>query len=285
MSDDPLLDVQRDLREISRLATWLQDQALHRSNDKTMPGGEALATLAPVASPEAVENRIDGITRWNANHYGEPEQQIDQSHLNDLNIDEHALDLLLFWTEVWRMVHNREIDSWPTFTSETGFLTDILNWIHDNEPRFDAFANDVHEVRQRLENILYDGRRAERTRVPCPDCSTRLIRIYADLAKYDHWRCPNKQCDRDRFDKDDYDRARHIQLDTQGADRFILVPDAIAAVKQDRTENTVRTWIKLLKVRRICDITTRQVMVWWPDIRDLNAEAKHRTVKKRNKAA
>src|SRR5690349_17684165 len=51
-----LVDVARDLREIERMATELQDQAVADANHPLMPGGRAMVALGPVASLEAWEN-------------------------------------------------------------------------------------------------------------------------------------------------------------------------------------------------------------------------------------
>lgn len=55
---DPTISVAQDLTAIVELATALEDQAFHRAAANP-PGGDALVSLAPVASPEAWQWRVD----------------------------------------------------------------------------------------------------------------------------------------------------------------------------------------------------------------------------------
>lgn len=284
MSDDdrdPTLRVRRDLAEIRRLSRALADQALHRPSDRQAPGGDAMFELGPVARASAVADAIAESERWNSDHYGEA-AQIDLSHLNDEDVV--SLTDLLYWSDGWRERTGSILPRKPTVGGEATWLSSAMDWVVDNATEQDiaAFRHDVSEVRVRLENELLAGVRSERTRVRCLDCPARLVKVYADKAKYDHWRCPNRECERGRYDYDDYRLAKHQTLLDEGTERFIPVPDAIAAVKP-RPEHTVRTWIKRLRVRRICDVRTRQVQVYWPDVRDLNEEAKRRKARSRGK--
>lgn len=275
---DPTLKAARDLREIVYLANSLEDQAEHKAADKDLPGGKAMLELAPATTLTAVDDQLEAAEHWNAAHYGEP-GQIDLSHVDDMGLDVVALTDLLFWSEDWRDRTGSTMPKRPTIQSEANWLASALTWAVDNEIHLSDFVKAMSDVRTSLENTLYAGNRAERTRVPCIDCNARLIKVYADKAKYDHWRCPNKKCDRTRYERDEFNQARANQLHSKGADRFILVPDAVAAVKP-RPEHTVRTWINRMLVRKVCDLETRQVMVWWPDVRDLHEAAKRRKAKK-----
>lgn len=281
MSDeerDPALRARRDLAEIRRLARALADQALHRPNDRQAPGGDAMFELGPVARASAVADRIAESERWNSDHYGEP-VQIDLSHLNDEDVV--SLTDLLYWSDDWRERTGSTRPRRPTIEGEAAWLASAMDWALDNATAqdIDALRRDVAEVRTRLENELLAGVRSERTRVRCLDCPARLVKVYADKAKYDHWRCPNRECERTRYEYDEFKLARHQTLLDGETERFISVPDAIAAVKP-RPEHTVRTWMKRLQVRRVCDLRTRRVLVWWPDVRDRNDEATRRSALK-----
>lgn len=285
MGDDPTLAASRDLREIGRLAGMLEDQALHRYADKRVPGGEAMFELGPVSrllASVSMADAIEWVERWNSDHYGEP-GTVDLSHLNDEQ-DVVSLTNLLWWSDDWRERTGSQKPSRPTIAGEAKWLASALDWAVDNGEPVHELADMASDVRRRLEDEVKAGVRSERTRVRCIDCGARLLKIYADRARHDHWRCPNQECDRDRYDRDEFIRAKHAMLADEGADRFILVPDAIAAVKP-RPEHTVRTWINRLLVRRVCDLETRQVMVWWPDVRRLNDEATRRTARRRRKVA
>jgi hypothetical protein len=191
--DDPTLDVARDLRAIVDLCKLLHDQAVHRASHHDMPGGDALVMLAPVASPEAWENRRETIERaWlnaepkpGVGGYWDWEQDCwverDDSREEFPPCDDDAnweppLQTMLFWSEAWRLEHNATIDLRPTVVSEAGWLGELIGWAYDHEPHFADFAADMANVRRRLEAVLYAGERDQHGVAPCDQCGHRLIR-------------------------------------------------------------------------------------------------------------
>lgn len=186
MSDDPLLEPATDLREIRRLAGLLREQAVYKADDKQIPGGEALAMLAPVASPEAVANRIDGLERWNLDH--QAQERRDTSHLDDLADDPVPLSDLLFWSEQLRYDLDAVFEPephhpYPTLDSEAKWLGNQLSTIHATEPHWSDFARDVHGIRRRLEAILREGER-ETKGITCPHCrSAAMVRTEHDRSR------------------------------------------------------------------------------------------------------
>lgn len=254
---DAVTKVARNLSAIEDMTAALLTQAVHKANDRMMPGGAAMVSLASVANQEAWEHIFEA-----AEHNGR-----DVTHVEEEDDTwEPPLQTLCFWSEQWRKEHGYELDQRPTIASEANFIRWCLNWAWDNEPHFEDFARDVHRARMRLENVLYDGRRAERTRVVCDRCEPgpRLLKVYGDTEADDRWKCP--AC-KHRFDLDDFGRAHAAQLRSQGAERFVNLRDAIGTLKaQGRPERTIRKWFEECQVEAWCDPVTREVRVWWPDL-------------------
>lgn len=241
---DPLLQVAKDLRQIEVLDFDLHRHAVTRSSHRDMPGGQAMVMLAPDANLEAWEHRIEASE---VQHYDWCERDNHKlchiaDHVQDHDEDEPPLQTLLFWSEQWRVEHNRETDQPPTVASEAAFLRRVLTWAWHSEPQFEDFAEDVRQARLRIENLLRAGHRAHRTRVPCNRCAKRprLVKIYADDAKDDHYRCPH--C-KHRYDQDDFDRAYAAQLRSEGAERYVRKADAVGTLRSlGRSERTIRSW-------------------------------------------
>jgi len=127
-----------------------------------------------------------------------------------------------------------------------------------------------------LEQVLYDGDRLEVSRVPCWECGTRLVKVYAATAREDHWRCP--AC-REIYDRGRFDRAKHDHLASRGAERYVTVSDAAAAI--GRSVRTVRQWVRDERAASVRDEVSGRVVVWWPDVRRLHASAQRRAERRR----
>ena len=277
----PVVKVARDLREILELHEALLAQAIHKACDPLMPGGLAMVSMGAVSSIRDWERRVDlAEHEWLAS---DPKAVVDgwlvrpadktrPAYGEDEDPDwEPPLQTLLFWSEDWREQTGSTYAEWlPTVKSESLFLAHSLNWAWDNELHWDDFAKDIKAVRRRLENVLYDGDRAERTRVTCDrdhcERQPQLIRVYHErkLAAYichicaavvsaseDRDHCPScwttiapaevwisdQAKDRwkcpackHRYDDDDYRKAHAKQLKSEGADKFVNVRDAIATL-------------------------------------------------------
>jgi hypothetical protein len=179
------MTVARNLREIRQLAWQLQDQAIHKANDRLMPGGEAMVNLAYVADLAIWTRRVE---------------LAEQSGGADL-VDEDPDDLwppfqrLRYWSEAWRSTLGMDYDDprWrPTLASEAAFLAnpDVLGWAWDNEPRWDNFADDVTGALRRLENILAAGERdVISDDITCLACETPLRRRMTADGYEDEWWC------------------------------------------------------------------------------------------------
>jgi len=271
----PVVKVARDLREIVAMCAHLDDQAEHEANahidGHALPGGLAMVAMAGVANLEAWQSQYDAAEAWNAAN--PKRQQRPTDHIEDEDDEwEPPLQTLAFWSEQWRAEHGAEYDQRPTVASEANFIRWALDWAWDHEVRWDDFAKDIRAARVRIENVLYAGNRAERTRVVCDraDCEkpARLIRKYgfAEDGSDDWWRCPSCKT---RFDADGVSKAHAHMLRSEGAERWVEQVDAIGTLKaQGRAERTIRGWLgdRAIAVQSFCDPVTHRVWVWWPDL-------------------
>jgi len=281
-----VIAVAQDLTEIERLVVDLAEQAIHDANDHTLPGGDALASRAPVASPEAWEHRYEA---------GEALGR-DVSHVLDENEgDEPPLQTLLFWSEQWRAEHGMDFEPgphrpYPTIETEANFIRWCLSWAWENEPHFEDFAEDVRAVVARLEAILAAGKRNLRG-VQCFDCGTDLVRQSHDPKEIhrceghdgvcfiphaacphdrgglrDWWKCPG--CDR-RYSLEDYARAvshAHYAL----AD-YLTLEDA--AARTGVKPGTIKVWATRGRVRKKRDRDTGRMTYCVPDIEARHADS------------
>lgn len=265
MSDaDLTLRLAQDLREIARLADMLEDQAYYHADDHEMPGGEAMAMMAPVANLEAWANKLDTAERlWLAGDGPEP-------FSDDSDDWAPPLQLLLFWSELWRMDLDAESDLRPTIKSEVAFLSTCLQWAYQHEPRFDLYAADVAQVRRMLENTLRDGDR-QQAGAPCIHCRRNLLRDVDTRTGglLDSWHCPG--CDR-RYSEDQYHnavKAAYESLQVENIDdQGTWATVQRAAVEVKRSPRTIKTWISEGIVRRACLLLGRRVVVSLDDVQE-----------------
>lgn len=190
----------------------------------------------------------------------------DVAYLEDNRDEQHPLTVLGGWEQVWRdhldhfteqRIH--EGTAYRYLSMQIGYMAE------QNEPPFDEFARDLRGCRAHLENVLHDGVREERSQVPCVDCETRLVKVYAPKEPDDHWSCP--RCSRTYTDQE-FARAQHFHMETERADRFVKVSVALGMI--DRPEQTLRAWMAQERVRLDKDPKTGAILVWWPDVRELH---------------
>lgn len=242
-----------NLAELDELVRELPAQAVNGRqayhSHHGIPGGDALVMLTP-ASPY----RDPRSTRPVYAEPGDPRP---------------PLDVLVYWANVWRRREGVAAPRPATMGRVTGLLDSQLHRIAET-PVFPQLAKDLARVLHSVQNVLHAGHRPDVSRVPCLSCGTRLVKVWADEEKRDHHRCP--VCG-ETYDAGRYERAKHDQLYSRGADRFVPVSDALAVT--GRPEQTVRTWMRqgLVTVRR--DQAGR-LLVWWPDVRDRHRETQRR---------
>lgn len=181
---DPVVRVARDLTEIVRLAGQLEEQARElaraRVDGTSLPGGRAMVALTPVGSPDEWAERIAYEELWHLATCKRTEHKDCRyaEHVADGEDDVSPLQTLLFWSEQWREVHDQPLDERrPTLSTEANFIRWALDWAWDNEMHWDDFAADINQVRVRLEDVLYAGKRQDRSRVRCdrPHCEKKSL--------------------------------------------------------------------------------------------------------------
>lgn len=271
--------VARNLSAIEDLCASLEVQVIHKANDRELPGGNAMVALAGVANLEAYENQIEFAETVNLNP--DTLRTVDLSHLEEEDDTwVPPLQTLRFWSEAWRREHNADYDMRITIATEVNFIRHLLPWAWENEVHFEDFAQDIKLVRVRLENMLYAGRRAERSRVSCDkegcEKKPRLIKIYGDdpTGDLDEWRCPGCKT---RYDAKAFKATRARHLRSEGAEKFVNITDAIGMLRGlGRAESTIRKWFAECKVDAYCDPVTREQLCWWPDLWTLHLTTKTR---------
>jgi ribosomal protein L37AE/L43A len=152
----------------------------------------------------------------------------------------------------------------PVVPSLVRYLDQVLGQV-TGDPAFLVMADDLATMVRRLEDVLHAGERPERSRVPCWECGTRLVKVWASKAKDDHWLCP--RCG-ELYNAGRYERAKHDHLASAGANRYVSVSDATVAI--GRPAQTVRSWLRRGLVGTGTDPRTGRLTVWWPDVRNLH---------------
>ncbi len=261
-----------NLAAIVTLAARLGLEARHgRAATKVhggLPGGDALVLLAPGAERAGTLGQLAHRLDF----------ELDTTHVRDeLASDPRPpLQVLTTWeTSERRRTGTGRHPGAPErrlSLAEQQSLPTVARYLRERlplmarEPIFVAFSRDLATCVRQLENVLHDGERPETTRVPCWECGTRLVKVYAAAAyteRADFWECPH--C-REKYDAGRFARAKVDHLASEGAERFVLVADGAQVI--GRPERTVRTWIARGQVRFEKHPVTKRLMVWWPDIRD-----------------
>jgi len=260
--------VRNDLHTIHHLSARLMVEAKHGrraySSGNGVPGGDALVLAAPGASEHGYRAQLAhrlayglSVTHASEELHGDPTP---------------PLSMLVRWETRFRISRDQPTDLQPTMDRVASYLDDHLHELV-RDSRFPEFAREVARSAHQLEDVLHEGVRPERTRVPCWECGTRLVKVYADQAAHDHWTCPH--CG-EHYDRGRFDRAKHDHLASKGAERYVSVPDAVATI--GRPEQTVRAWIRRGLVDVARDPLTRRLLVWWPHVRE-----QHRTAQERKR--
>ncbi len=196
-------DVSDNLAKIIDMAGRLEARAIDRACDRLMPGGEALAAMIPTANREAFGYRLDTAEQ---NEMARRFRTGDHSEKALVDLEHEDPDelwtpeqILRWWSDDYRQQLGMEHDdpAWrPTLVSEATFLRnrDVAEWIWEHETQWDAYAADVSRARAKMESILLEGTRSERSRVVCGneqcDDPRTLIRVYAKRQPVE-WSCLN----------------------------------------------------------------------------------------------
>lgn len=269
----PVVRVARDLTAILDLYARLEAQAINCAGSPMMPGGASMVAMGNVANMEAWENRNQATERY-AEH---PIRTLRRVYTSVVDEDPDSawsvFQMIEFWSEDWRREHGMDFEPTPnrprpTVASEANFVRWALPWAWDNELRWDDFAVDVNRARVRLEDILAEGKRFEKSQIECDRCDAKagltVFRGTADDGSDDRWKCPACKA---RLTSEDTRRAHAKMLRSEGAERWVAQADAISLLKaQGRPERTIRQWLADGEGSGYCDPLTHQVWVWWPDL-------------------
>lgn len=265
----PVVKVARDLREIESLYEALLVQAIHKANDREMPGGEAMVALGHVAS-HAEWEEVTAAAEFR--HYATC-TKLDHTRCQfspaEDDEGEPPLQTLLFWSEQWREERGYPLERRPTMASEARFLAWALEWAWETLPEFDDFAKDIASAKTRIENLLLAGERAERG-APCLYETCRGARLVRKLTPkrgpegekvwdYSDWHCP--RCRRS------WGETRYAAMVTaaneaakfEDIDGQTWCSDDYAARKVGRSVKTIRTWVNRGELSTVCLIAGRRV--------------------------
>lgn len=262
------------LARIVLLTDKLDDQARNGRGALAphgIPGGDALVMQAPGAN-----DRGRAAQLLHRLLFG-----LDVSHTTDeRKADPNPpLAVLTHWEDRVRARLDQPTDLAPTMERAAAYLDRHL---HEAacDLSFIPMARTFSATVRQLEDVLLDGVRPERSRVPCLECGTRLIKVYSDKLVDDYHLCP--RCG-ERYDAGRYERAKHDHLVSEGADRYVYVAAAASAI--GRPERTLRTWITRGQVASTRDAAGRLV-AWWPDVRAQHLSATARSTRRnRDEAA
>jgi hypothetical protein len=284
--DSPVVKVAQNLSAITELYEDLLVQAIHKANDKLMPGGEAMVALAPAGSPD---DWSENIAAAEFRHiaacpkHNHADCKIAE-HVADEDDQEAPLQTLRYWTERWR---GYPVESRPTMFTETRYIRARLNWAWQHEDHFDTFAADISAVRTRLENLLYAGNRAERG-VPCMYDECKGVRLVRKLVpargedgqktwKHTDWHCPRcrRQWSEERYVAMVVAANEDAKVEHIDGEQWVSVEYAARQVK--RGVKTIRTWAGRGLVASACIVRGRRSgFVRLEDVREQDKVSRRR---------
>jgi hypothetical protein len=162
------IDVARDLTAIVDMSEALEDQAINDANDHLMPGGLAMVAQGPVANLEAWAHKLDAAERLGIHPAIEDDDEW-----------EPPLQSLLFWSEDLRRIHDQEFEPAPhrprpTEATEANIIRHHLDWLWENEPKWDDFAQHIADARARMEALPSAAFRACRSTARAASSSSPL---------------------------------------------------------------------------------------------------------------
>lgn len=277
--DDARIGVAKKLRRIVDLSADLHWQARAATNHKLFPGGQALNMMAGVTPSHDWQRVYDYLEYQGADDLDKYAAAQDESH---------PLTVLCYWTRMVREERDQPTKLEPTIGREVDYLLKSLDWMTRRDEFGEAewfqiteVERDLQALIRRMENVLHAGNRSTMNRARCIYCdkAPRLAKRHGDAedGSDDYWQCPNRPCSH-LYDAQAVARARHHNLHGHGAERFVASDVARDVAGVDR--RTWWSWGQRMKMRRASDIRTRQIIVWWPDVRDL-VKAKETRVAKR----
>lgn len=271
MTENLMATVAANLRTIEDMAARLEARAVDRARDHQMPGGEAMVELAYVGSLETWTNRVDGLERrWSDDPYVAIEDMPNWAEAEDPDQLWPALQVLWWWSEDYRrqLGHDYDDPRWrPTLTSEAAFLRnhDVATWIWNSEPKYDDYVSDVARAKAKLERILLEGDRSDKTPVVCDRCDDGrpLVRVWGDAPDLDRWKCMGCKTQLNREELDD---ARATQMRRSEPVPWISRPQAVDLLRSlGHQERVAMRLVDSPETLGWCCLTTHTRWVSWPD--------------------
>lgn len=293
--------VAKELREIRRLYGHLQQQAA-ATGHRDAANNDAIVMLAPVADLDQWEAKYEaanhaayetGDKDWHTRNGG-------KDYAADQLEEHHPLLVLAYHEDRIRQQLGTPTSRRATVNDAATYLASSIVWMFDDDlygnPNYAAtreLIKDLTASRIRLENILKDGIRHERTETPCDEdgCHKLLVKIYGASANLDHYKCPNRDHDQN------IDYARFVAISHQHkwsakADNvWMSVSDAAASI--ERSKFVIHNWMKPAKstdvpfhgrkVRSRRDGPMRKLEVYWPDVRDAQRQHERKLIERKLK--
>lgn len=290
----------RELREIKRLYGHLQQQAEDTLRD--VSDNDALNMLAPAADLDGWHERYaeaqdaayaTGDPDWHTGNGGKDygADQLESSH---------PLLVTAYYEDRIREQLGTPTSRRATVVDAANFLASSITWMFDldlyGNPQFagtQELIRDLSKCRTRLENILKDGIRHERTETPCPEdhCTRNLVKVYGASANLDHYKCPTHKI---QLDYPRFVAITHQHLWSAASDHvWVTVSDA--AVASGRTKAVIHNWMKPAKSTEVPEhgrkVMSRRVgpmrklQVYWPDVRAAQREHERKLIERQNRKA
>lgn len=259
------LSIARDLRAIELLYQGCWAEVLANADNPDIPGGDAMVMRGPCADPEAWSYRELSAAMGRTDSHGDYESDSDP---------QPPLLVLATWSDAIRKERGQETNLAARIDRECAYIARAVDWMlsydADGDMNFiaiDDLASDLQKVRGRLAALLHVNPQRDVSRVTCTHCeeAPRLVKVWAKMATKDGYFCP--AC-RTTYDWGQFLQAKANNLRAEGTERFVLATQAEDAVKDDVPKQTVRSWMRRGIVKTACDIRTKRVVVWWPDVRE-----------------
>ena len=185
------LRISQHLTAVTDLCEDLEAEAINRYDDHELPGGDAMVMLGPSANLEAWQSLVDAAE---ARYFQALEEGREATWLEISDQDSDPAPPLLVlstWEETIRNKRDQPTYLRPTMKSATKYLRDSTDWAIDNLPAVANLADELHQLRSRLESLLHDGHRDlfADEQVCCLRCGSLLRRRMLDDGYEDQWWC------------------------------------------------------------------------------------------------
>jgi len=245
--------------QLGHLTGSAYDRQRPSDDGPALPGGNALVLLA-AGSESSVQ----------------PDRHGNRDHAADSRPDDapSASGLLGQWEDDFRSERSEPAASTEaTVTNTVAYLMPRIGWAGSHHPAFDEFARDVRRLRTRLEVTTGRSRRSVHAPALCFNCGAdALEREWTKAGLAEDWTC--HRCHQ-TYDHARYFLAIRAALEVSQTNAWGL-PEHVAATVA-RPVATVRRWAATGRVGSACEVATRRLVLWWPDVHEVAGTASRRT--------